>query len=402
MKTALYLHGVSLKYKNHTSVSDAIQWLNNEAIDRYFASNGPGIPIQGQDGQPVSSEGNENGTQVRHLQLRGEESPVQWAIVSTQNTVFIVFKGTNNINDIVTDLCCQPMDSGCDGLEVHTAMWGSLHRAGDNGVVNQIQTKLSSFDWRDKRLILCGHSLGAGYAILCGLDLLHRFSTGTAIQRDIVSSMGIYAHGSPQVIIPQYENLLWQRLNAAVTVYVNEWDAVPRLPACENWIDDVLLSKAVLTAVLQKEATKKKGRAVGLVAGLVAGSFREGLLQQAKKYWISSKYRHIGTVMFISKHVCGAMSVPSFSPNCDDPGAVCHQQLCKVPDPLGAFVIEQHRGWGAYPTIVGQVSSAHPMQAAVMPAVNMTAVITPTSLSDDVCLVSSPLLTSLSMPVLYG
>ena len=69
------------------------------------------------------------------------------------------------------------------------------------------------------------------------------------------------------------------------------------------------------------------------------------------------EYRQIGTVMFVAKDEPGAMAVSSCITGVEDPGAECHEQLRKMPDPAGFFVVECHMGWEAYPQVTEQLAT---------------------------------------------
>ena len=99
--------------------------------------------------------------------------------------------------------------------------------------VDRISALVRSSD--KPKVVLCGHSLGGGYAILAALDMVHR-------ELPIAS---VVTFGAPQVVVPDPANPTWQKLNAMAVLYVNAWDIVPRLPSCDAWLNDVLPSAAL-------------------------------------------------------------------------------------------------------------------------------------------------------------
>ena len=170
-----------------------------------------------------------------------ENSPVQWAIVKSQDTMYVVFRGTkleSTLTDVIIDVSALPFawryDSDSDiSIGVQGGMWTALHsqkKATAERIKDELMTEINALN-SDMKIVLCGHSLGGGYAILCGLELLHM---GVKID-------AIVAHGAPQVITPDYSIDLWRRLNDITTVYINGFDVVPRLPSChESWKDTLL------------------------------------------------------------------------------------------------------------------------------------------------------------------
>ena len=117
-------------------------------------------------------------------------------------------------------------------------MWAPLHRGAGRCVVDRIVKEVTELRQTQAlpKLVICGHSLGAGYAVLSALHLF------TSTDLDVTA---VIAHGCPQVIVPpaSYDHPMWHRLHAVVKVYVNQWDVVPRLPSCGKWLHDVLLDE---------------------------------------------------------------------------------------------------------------------------------------------------------------
>ena len=122
-------------------------------------------------------------------------------------------------------------------------------------------------------MVVCGHSLGGAYATLFALELLKR---GVAVR-------SVASFGGPQVVVPKPDNELWRSLNEVATVYVNEFDAIPRLPSCERWVFDAVPSIAHVSA--------------------------EQAAYLREKWSSLEKYRHIGRLLFIGDGRDHAMRV---------------------------------------------------------------------------------------------
>lgn len=161
-------------------------------------------------------------------------------------------------------------------LCVNSAMWAALHNSTNQA--DKIIAELHDLA-TGREVVLCGHSLGGGYAMLFGLKLL---SMGMRVD-------AVISHGGPMVIEPPSEGhelgcKLWGALGAIARVYVNEFDVIPRLPSCRSWVFDV----------------------VPRVLGLTLGPLRIGL----DKSWLEDKFgsrfslfgyvRHAGLLFFIS------------------------------------------------------------------------------------------------------
>lgn len=82
-----------------------------------------------------------------------------------------------------------------------------------------------------RHLVICGHSLGGGSAIITALDALY----------EGVHDLSVVTFGAPHVVVPpRQRHPLWDALDGRATLYVRAWDAVPRLPSCLGWVDNVL------------------------------------------------------------------------------------------------------------------------------------------------------------------
>ena len=156
---------------------------------------------------------------------------IQWAVVTSDETVYVVFRGSHTPTDfMIVNAATTPIRT-FDGKSnvVHGGAWNALHSV-DDMATDEIKVILEAAITTNPniKVVLCGHSLGGAYAILCALELLH--------EDDGVKVDHVIGHGPPQVIKPNTANKVWNELNRITTIYVNEYDVVPRLPSChEEW-----------------------------------------------------------------------------------------------------------------------------------------------------------------------
>lgn len=161
-------------------------------------------------------------------------------------------------------------------------------------------------------IVLCGHSLGGGYAILTALEMVHT---------DPSSVTAVVTFGAPQVVREDSTNTTWANVNRITSLYVNNWDPVPRLPTAWNWIE-----KAAEIAPF--------GVAVqwALKTGGLTDFIQRQLLPLQHDF---GQYDIIGTVHFISHGVKFSMVVPHANPE--------HRELLKKePDDWGMWIAYQH------------------------------------------------------------
>ena len=174
--------------------------------------------------------------------------------------VVVALAGTSSIGDVVTDLVCEPITihlGGLDGL-AHGGMWRAAERLAPylQPVVQQGLAALQG----PPRVMLCGHSLGAGVAAL--LTGLWRdecaFAPGTSVQ--------CMAFACPQVL----DARMAAALRPHVCTLVAGGDVVPRLSlATATDLRDALLhvsapqtyglSASYSPAAIQAAATEDGG-----------------------------------------------------------------------------------------------------------------------------------------------
>ena len=128
-----------------------------------------------------------------HVHMVSTTSAIQWAVLTSDETVYVVFRGTAGTEDIFTDLNLFPVRVLSDKLNiVHGGIWNALHFA-DNEATDEIKIilKAAIADNPKIEVVVCGHSLGGAYAILCALELIH--------EDDPVKVDHVISHGPPQL-----------------------------------------------------------------------------------------------------------------------------------------------------------------------------------------------------------
>jgi hypothetical protein len=173
---------------------------------------------------------------------------VQWAMVNKRDsdTSFIVFRGTimTNLLDWTVNLgVVQRVMPSAHGLIVHGGMLTSLEDP-RSPTLHTLEKLLR--EKRPSNIILCGHSLGGGYAVIAAAHLL-------AQQQPVTK---VFSFGSPQVVSDeQQSNVAWQQLNQITTTLINKNDLVPRTlgVVAKAWVFEflphVLLQKSIPESV---------------------------------------------------------------------------------------------------------------------------------------------------------
>ena len=133
-------------------------------------------------------------------------------MLEDEDVFYVTFKGTDNLFEMIIDL--DVLLTRFCGLQVHNGMAGALQheQAGGMSVLEELRTMAYTFGAQGKPVILTGHSLGGGYALLAGLYLLEH---GCA---DVVSQAVTF--GAPQVMVPNVESRSCQQLERITTLYV--------------------------------------------------------------------------------------------------------------------------------------------------------------------------------------
>lgn len=160
-------------------------------------------------------------------------SPTQWALLESQEMFALVFRGTTCLEEFMVDVCALPTELDPSGIRVHCGMWRAL-RQGECDVVDDVRSRISeTMELQPKPLLICGHSLGGGYALLAALHLMEEGHRDTGSLREMIE---VVTFGAPQVIVPDVASDLWLNLNSKTRNLINMWDPVPRLPTHWSWL----------------------------------------------------------------------------------------------------------------------------------------------------------------------
>lgn len=116
---------------------------------------------------------------TKHIFL--DNDGAQCHIVWNNKEAAICFRGTepDELSDVLADLNAWPKKSMTDGW-VHSGFRGELDKLWDSILVELKKLK-------DKKLFICGHSLGAAMATIC-----------TSRVEEFTEVAGLYTYGSPR------------------------------------------------------------------------------------------------------------------------------------------------------------------------------------------------------------
>jgi pimeloyl-ACP methyl ester carboxylesterase len=211
------------------------------------------------------------------------------------------------------------------GLQVHSGMWNALHS--QKQPIKTVISKVKEILRTQKGVqdvILCGHSLGGGYAILTALAMLKQEVKVTAV----------LTFGAPQVVVPDRSVNLWNALNAITTLFVNSYDVIPRLP---SGLPDGFKMQGPLFAAVKWN----------LECGEKCVKNFQGIVQKLSGHdcQVVAKYDTIGTLVFITEGTRRVMKVASAADKSH------REMLNSLPDDARGFLMQQH-SMDAYVLIV--------------------------------------------------
>jgi hypothetical protein len=149
------------------------------------------------------------------------------AASSTSKECILAIRGTNELDDLVTDGLADVKEAPFGkNYRVHSGMldagkWllADNHESGGDGagVAHVFSTMWNS---GYKTLVLCGHSLGGGVAILAALLLAEQFPD---------MKLKVYAYGTPSVVCEQLAKDLAISNQVVIKNLINRDDMIPRL-----------------------------------------------------------------------------------------------------------------------------------------------------------------------------
>ena len=195
-------------------LDDAAYWVD-------FAAGAYGTEdIKGYDKASVTvAIGEKPGVEVRvaHLPAKGVQMPGHFVAVDrTKKEVVLGIRGTTTLSDALTDAVGEATQvPGCTGLLAHKAMLASAKAVLDKlrPTLEEALRENPSFT-----LLITGHSLGAGTAILCTVLL-----SITPLKSK--PHMRCFAYAPPPVVGPLEHKSL---RNLVIHSFINRADVVPR------------------------------------------------------------------------------------------------------------------------------------------------------------------------------
>ena len=112
-----------------------------------------------------------------------EDNEFAYKVVQDRGVTIIIFRGTNNGRNVLTDLDARPFRDRKLGVQVHRGFRDAAEKLRDEIISNHAL---------EETIILTGHSLGGAIAQIIGLWL-----------EDDAYEVQIYSFGSPSVITEQ-------------------------------------------------------------------------------------------------------------------------------------------------------------------------------------------------------
>lgn len=148
--------------------------------------------------------------------IESEESDTHAMIVRTATDLFLVFRGTTDLRNWLTDLdCAFDLEDGC---KIHRGFSRAL-----DSVFNRVTAEILRPGYKGLRFWLAGHSLGGALA------MLYAWRFFTAYHQTLFS--GIYTFGQPRVGDRTFRDLYnFSGLKARTFRVVHANDIVPRVP----------------------------------------------------------------------------------------------------------------------------------------------------------------------------
>jgi triacylglycerol lipase len=144
-------------------------------------------------------------------------------VASSPDYNILVFRGTKNVQDFMTDFACTPVRF--DWVFTAAPAIGEIHAGFGHSLSDGLENIIAALSARDqtKRLLVTGHSLGGALAAIVAACFT---VMGSAIRP--VST--IYTFGQPRVGLHDFCNTYGRILAGKLIRFVNKQDLVPRVP----------------------------------------------------------------------------------------------------------------------------------------------------------------------------
>lgn len=147
--------------------------------------------------------------------IEDKKTDTQAFVTGKDNHTILCFRGTSSKKDILID----------SKFFIKTAAFrghGRVHRGFQQSLISvwkQVESAVKSLG-SDRKLFICGHSLGAGVGVLAA----HRFQVK---ERPVA---GVYLYGTPRVGNRSFRNFYNEILEKKTFLHVNNADIVTRIP----------------------------------------------------------------------------------------------------------------------------------------------------------------------------
>ena len=216
---------------------DTFKYSNNAKINESLSNSPHNFP---------------HGFNLLYLQLRDENDVnIKWALIENNqtNTIFLVLCGTDFLIDMLIDISISPLPLTYSSMDMRASKsWKfMLQQAIDNefsdnflvhgGISGSIQwlysnvtNVLDSILTLNKKLIICGHSLGAGYSTVLAMRLITLYKNINNLNIDVK----LYTFGAPAVLSGDNfkhddDHPTINKLNKNTFNFINRFDIIPRL-----------------------------------------------------------------------------------------------------------------------------------------------------------------------------
>lgn len=209
------------------------------------------------------------------------------AVDDSTRTVVLVIRGTLTLSDALTDITCTLRDF----------LGGKAHHGISISAVNifeDIQTILEAVLYRTRYdLVICGHSLGGGTAVLLTLYILHLRDAQTTTPALSKCGVHCYAFAPP----PVYNGAQPAHWKESVTIIVNGRDVVPRISLANiyhllqqlHFIDKLPISLWKRCNLLIGEGEECEGELLNLLSGI----------EHIRYEMIFEPLHHVGTLVWL-------------------------------------------------------------------------------------------------------
>eukprot|EP01084_Bolivina_argentea_P142900 251011_1 len=162
---------------------------------------------------------------------------------TNEDTIFVVFRGTQSVFDIVNDLAftLQKIDDWKGNIlcHVHGGIYSKM-ASNFKRIHKNIESHIEKDKSKIKNIVVTGHSLGGGVA---SLYLLKAFKESLSVYDDLHTLCVTF--GSPLVFAKdktynQIKNDIFNKLDNKSHHFVNNCDSVPRILGDEKWMNYLL------------------------------------------------------------------------------------------------------------------------------------------------------------------